>query len=190
MSSDIQAALALGFGYERGGRLVPNPLWNHYRAKDGKWFHLVMVQADRYWPQFCEAVGRAELVKDERYGDILARRENAASLIEELDRVFATKNRDEWAPIFDRHELIWAPVQTILEASRDPQAIALEAFATIPHRSGRDLSYVKSPVEFGATPATIRHGAPELGEHTEEVLLANGYSWEDIATLREKGVLG
>ena len=101
-----------------------------------------------------------------------------------------TRTRDEWAPIFDRHELIWAPVQTVLEASRDPQALALEAYARVPHRSGRDFPYVKSPIEFGATPAAIRHGAPELGEHTEGVLLAHGYSWEDIAALRGKGVLG
>jgi crotonobetainyl-CoA:carnitine CoA-transferase CaiB-like acyl-CoA transferase len=45
-------------------------------------------------------------------------------------------------------------------------------------------------VEFGATPASIRRGAPELGEHTEEVLLAHGYGWDDIAALREKGVFG
>src|SRR5262249_53412453 len=133
---------------------------------------------------------RTELVNDARYADIVKRRENAQALITELDRVFATKSRDEWAPVFDRHELIWAPVQTVLEASRDPQALALEAFAKIPHRSGSDFPYVKSPVEFASTPASIRHGAPELGEHTEEVLLANGYTWEDIAALREKGVLG
>jgi len=49
---------------------------------------------------------------------------------------------------------------------------------------------VKSPVEFSATPASIRHGAPELGEHTEEVLLEMGYGWDDIAKLREDGALG
>jgi crotonobetainyl-CoA:carnitine CoA-transferase CaiB-like acyl-CoA transferase len=190
MASDIETALALGFGYERTGRVMPNPLWNHYRAKDGKWFHLVMVQADRFWPQFCEAIGRTELVKDPRYADIIKRRENSQSLIDELDRMFATRTRDEWTPIFDRYELIWAPVQTVLEASRDPQALALEAYARIPHRSGKEFPYVKSPVEFASTPATIRHGAPELGEHTEEILLANGYSWHDIAVLRDKGVLG
>src|SRR5262249_26466575 len=137
-----------------------------------------------------EAIGRADLRSDARYDGIVKRREHARALIDELDRVFATKTRDEWAPIFDRYDLIWAPVQTVLEAARDPQALALEAYARIPHRSGTDFPYVKSPVEFAATPATIRHGAPELGEHTEEILLASGYSWDDIAALREKGVLG
>ncbi|MGH7819487.1 MAG: CoA transferase, partial [Candidatus Binatia bacterium] len=89
-----------------------------------------------------------------------------------------------------RHDLIWAPVQTIREVVDDPQAAALEAFQTISHRSGEEIRLVKTPVEFGATPAAVRHGAPELGEHTEQVLLEMGYSWEDIASLREKGALG
>jgi len=190
MASDIETALITGFGWVPTGRLVPNPLWNHYQAKDGKWFHLVMIQADRFWPQFCAAIGEPELAKDERYDGIVKRGKRAAELIDRLDRTFATKTRDEWAALFDRHELIWAPVQTLLEASRDPQAIALGMYEKIRHRSGRDISLVKSPVEFGATPAAIHRGAPELGEHTEEVLLEHGYGWDDIARLREKGIFG
>jgi crotonobetainyl-CoA:carnitine CoA-transferase CaiB-like acyl-CoA transferase len=190
MASDIQMALTTGVGYVPTGRVVPNPLWNHYQAKDGKWFHLVMVQADRYWAKFCRAIGDSELAADTRYDDIVKRREHATELVARLDRVFLTKPRDEWAEIFDREEFIWAPVQTVLEASRDPQALALEMYHPIHHRSGRTFSLVKTPVEFGATPASIRRGAPELGEHTEEVLLENGYAWDEIAALREKGVLG
>jgi crotonobetainyl-CoA:carnitine CoA-transferase CaiB-like acyl-CoA transferase len=190
MASDIQIALLLGVGYVPTGRLVPNPLWNHYQAKDGKWFHLVMLQADRYWPKFCPAIGHPELLNDERYAGIRKRAENAASLIELLDRVFAEKTREEWAKVFDEHEFIWAPVQSVLEASCDAQALALGAFEKVQHRTGQEIRLVKSPVEFGATPATIRRTAPELGEHTEEVLLELGYPWEEISSLRDRGVIG
>ncbi len=191
MASDIQIALLLGVGYMPTGRqVVPNPLWNHYQTKDGKWLHLVMLQADRYWARFCAAVGHPELVNDERYSSITARAENAPALIELFDRVLGEKTRDEWAEIFDQNEFIWAPVQSVLEASRDAQALALGAFEKVQHRSGQEIRLVKSPVEFGATPATIRRTAPELGEHTEEVLLELGYGWDDISRLRSRGVIG
>ena len=190
MASDIQTALLTGLGYVPTGRLVPNPLWNHYQAKDEKWFHLVMLQADRYWAKFCEAIGEPELAADERYDGVVKRARHASELIAKFDRIFATKDRAEWAEIFDRYQFIWAPVQTVLEASRDAQALALEAFASVPHRSGQEIRVIKSPVEFSATPPSIRRGAPELGEHTEEVLLEHGYGWEQIAALREKGVFG
>jgi crotonobetainyl-CoA:carnitine CoA-transferase CaiB-like acyl-CoA transferase len=190
MASDIQVALILGVGYVPTGRLVPNPLWNHYEAKDGKWFHLVMPQADRFWARFCEAIGEPALAKNEEYDGTGKRMRHAKELIDKLDRIFATKTRDEWAQLFDRYDLIWGPVQTVLEASRDPQALALEMYQKIQHRSGQEISLVKTPVEFSATPSAIRHGAPELGEHTEEVLLELGYGWDDIAKLRENGALG
>jgi crotonobetainyl-CoA:carnitine CoA-transferase CaiB-like acyl-CoA transferase len=190
MASDIQVCLLTGMGYVPTGRLVPNPLWNHYKASDDKWFHLVMIQADRYWTRFCEAIGRAELAADERYAGILPRARNAAELIRLLDEVFATRTRAEWADVFDRYELVWAPVHRIADVIEDPQAQALEAFQTVSHRSGEKIRLVKTPVEFSATPPAIRHGAPELGEHTEEVLLGLGYSWDDIARLREEGALG
>ena len=53
------------------GRAVPTPLWNHYATRDGKWLQLVMLQADRYWHRFCEAIERP---------DLLAARENSAFL--------------------------------------------------------------------------------------------------------------
>jgi crotonobetainyl-CoA:carnitine CoA-transferase CaiB-like acyl-CoA transferase len=189
MATDIQTCLITGLGPAPTGRLVPNPLWNHYKAKDDKWFHLVMLQADRYWPGFCAAIERPDLENDERYVSVFTRAQNSAELIAVLDDVFASRTLAEWGDAFDRFELVWGPVQSIADVLEDPQARALDAFARVPHRSGEDIEVVRSPVDFGATPATIRHAAPELGEHTEEVLLEHGYTWEDIAALREKGAL-
>ena len=190
MATDVETCLITGFGSPPTGRAVANPLWNHYKAKDGKWFHLVMLQADRYWSRFCEAIGRPDLLNDERYANIMARAGNSLELITLLDELFATKTVPEWGELFDRCDLVWGPVQSIDDVVRDPQARALGAFAKVPHRSGEDIEVLRSPIEFGATPSSIRRAAPELGEHTEEVLLEHGYTWEDIATLREKGAIG
>jgi crotonobetainyl-CoA:carnitine CoA-transferase CaiB-like acyl-CoA transferase len=190
MATDIEVCLLTGMGYSPTGRAVPNPLWNHYKAKDGSWFQLVMLQPDRYWERFCQAIERPELAKDERYDTVFTRAQHSLDLIATFDTIFATKTRAEWGEIFDRHDLVWGPVQSIAEVVNDPQARALEAFAKVPHRTGQDIEVVRTPIEFSATPARIRHAAPELGEHTEEVLLEHGYTWDDIAALKEKGAIG
>jgi crotonobetainyl-CoA:carnitine CoA-transferase CaiB-like acyl-CoA transferase len=191
MATDIQTCLVTGVSPNPpSGRTVPNPLWNHYRAKDGKWFHLVMLQPDRYWTRFCDAIDRPDLATDERYADVVSRVQHAVELIALLDGIFAGRPLAEWAERFNRHELVWGPVQTIDDVVRDPQARALGAFERVPHRSGEEIDLVRTPVEFGATPATIRQTAPELGEHTEAVLLEHGYTWEDIAALKDKGAIG
>lgn len=190
MATDIEVCLVTGMGSAPTGRMVPNPLWNHYKAKDEKWFHLVMLQPDRYWKGFCEAIARPDLVSDERYATVFTRAQHSLEFIALLDSIFATKTRAEWGEIFDRFDLVWGPVQSVAEVVRDPQARALGAFAKVPHRTGQEIEVVRSPIEFGATPASVRHAAPELGEHTEEVLLEHGYTWEDIAALKEKGAIG
>jgi len=190
MATDVQTCLVTGLAPSPTGRAVPNPLWNHYRAKDQRWFHLVMLQPDRYWSGFCAAIERPELETDERYANVFVRAQNSLELIARLDEIFATRTQAEWAERFDQHALVWGPVQSIADVVRDPQARAMDAFATVDHRSGEAIEVLRSPVEFRTTPATIRHAAPELGEHTEEVLLEYGYTWEDIAGLKEKGAIG
>jgi crotonobetainyl-CoA:carnitine CoA-transferase CaiB-like acyl-CoA transferase len=190
LATDIQVCLVTGMAPTPTGRAVPNPLWNHYRAKDGAWFHLVMLQADRYWSRFCQAIEREDLETDERFATIHSRGRHSAALIALLDDIFATRTLAEWAAAFDRFDLVWGPVQTVADVVRDPQARALGAFEKVAHRTGDDVELVRTPVEFGASPARIKHGAPELGEHTEQVLLEIGYTWEQIAALKEKGAIG
>lgn len=190
MATDIEVCLVTGMGAAPVGRAVPNPLWNHYKAKDEKWFHLVMLQPDRYWERFCQAIERPALAKDERYDTVFTRAQHSLELIGLLDTIFATKTRAEWGELFDRYDLVWGPVQSVHEVVGDAQARALGAFAKVPHRTGEEIEVVRSPIEFSATPASIRHAAPELGEHTEEVLLQHGYTWDDIAALKDKGAIG
>lgn len=191
MGTDIETYLVTGMAPPvPAGRNAINPLWNHYRAGDGKWFHLVMLQADRYWPAFCAAIERPDLVADERFATVFTRAQHRLELIELMDSIFVTKPCAEWGDAFDRHGLVWGPVQRIEDVVLDPQARALDAFATVNHRSGAAVEVMRSPVEFGATPATIRRSGPELGEHTEQVLLEHGYTWEDIAALKEQNAVG
>ncbi len=167
-----------------------NAIWNRYRCKDGKWVYFVMPQADRHWPDFCAALGHDEWKDDPRFRDADARKTNSREITTAIADVVATRSLAQWSPVFDRHELIWAPVQTDAEALDDPQANAIGAFVPVDHPSVPGCRVVASPIEFGDHGAAAYAAAPQLGQSTEEVALELGLSWEHIAKLKDSGVLG
>ncbi len=167
-----------------------NPLWNSYRCADGKWIYFVMVQSDRSWGDFVAALEKPQWKDDPRFADFGARRQNSRELTRLIDDAIASRSAGEWAPIFDRHNLIWAPVQTGPEVLQDAQAHAVGAFVEVEHPAIPGCRLVNSPVEFGAGPSRPYTAAPELGGHTEEVALEVGLSWEEIGKLKASGVIG
>ena len=190
LAIDIQAALSIGQENVRvSRRSVPNPIWNSYQTGDRRWIQLVMLVADVYWPKVCRAIGRSDLEKEPRFDSMPKRTENREVLIALLDEVFAEKSLDEWTALLDREGCIWAPAQTIAETINHPQTSAREAFAEIDHPTHGRLELVDTPVKFADARVGARGPAPELGQHTEEVLLEAGYGWDEIATLRDKGVI-
>ena len=191
LASDIQAAITTGYAHTPGGRrAAPNPLFNFYRTKDERWLHLIMLQPDRHWAGFCAAIGRQDLVRDERFANALIRFQHARELTAILDPLFAARTLAEWGDVLDGAGCFWGKVQSVAEVASDPQAEAIGAFAETHLPDGRPLRIVKSPVAFEGTPTTVAGPAPELGQHTEEVLLEAGYTWEDIARLKDAGTLG
>jgi len=166
-----------------------NPLWNSYECKDGKWVYFVMIQSDKHWGDFCAVVEHPEWKDDARFRDFSARRKNSRELTALIDTAIASRSRAEWAPIFDRHKMIWAPVQTEDEVMHDAQAEAVGAFVPIEHPNIPNCRVINSPVEFAGGHQPYHH-APELGAHTEEVALEAGLTWEDIAKLKDAGVIG
>lgn len=187
---DIEAVLYTGSPIPKINRtMMPNPLENDYCTKEGKWLRVAMIQSDRFWPDFCEALEIGHLMKDKRFKDAADREANNSELISLLDRVFATKTCSEWERIFQEHELISATVQDYSEVVNDPQAIENGFFAEIDHPSTKKVRVVATPVNFGKTSSTARVPAPELGQHTEEILLDLDYSWEEITGFKERGII-
>lgn len=190
-ASDLTVGLMTGRSPQSESRTERvNPLWSSYRCAGGRWIYFVMIQSDRHWPDFCRALGQPDWLNDPRFKDSTARAQNCAALTGEIDRTVAARTADEWAPIFDRHNLVWAPVRTDAEVLDDPQAAAIGAFAAVDHPNIPECRVVNSPVEFGDAPRHPHRAAPELGQHTEEVALEMGLSWEEIARLKSSGTLG
>ena len=187
---DMNTTLRLGIPATPMTRTAtPNPLISCYRDRDGRWFWLLGLQGQRHWPDLVRAVERPEWLEDPRFATIRARREHCPELVALLDAIFASRPLAEWGPILDRAGMWWAPVQTTAEVAEDPQAIAAGAFVEVPLAEGGSARMVASPVDFSVTAWSPRTPAPELGQHTEEILLELGYDWAAIAGLKERGAI-
>lgn len=166
-----------------------NPLSCTYRTRDGRFIVLTMLDADRYWADFCTVIGHPELIADPRFVDMPARKTNARACVEFIDAVFAARDYKEWCEVLKKAKGVWAPLQTPLEVHSDPQAVANGYLADVEMANGSQLTLVTSPAQFDEEPPRPTR-APEQGEHTENVLLDMGLSWDDIIRLKESAVIG
>jgi crotonobetainyl-CoA:carnitine CoA-transferase CaiB-like acyl-CoA transferase len=165
-----------------------NPLMLPYRTADGRFVALMVLAPDRHWASLCSLIGRPELAGDPRFADLDARRRHARACVELLDAAFAERTLAEWRTVLGGFAGEWAVVQEPAEVHDDSQVRANGYVAGVDTGRGSTLPMVTSPVEFDGTPGAPTR-APEAGEHTEEVLLALGLGWDDIAALKERDVI-
>jgi crotonobetainyl-CoA:carnitine CoA-transferase CaiB-like acyl-CoA transferase len=188
ISSDVVYSMGLETDVSRIPRNRGNPLAGTYRTKDGRWVVLMMLESDRWWPDFCEHVGRADLADDARYSDAAARSHNADRLTDELRRLFANLTLDGWQTRFATLAGPWSVDQDLLEAAKDPQTEANGYVTSIEYPSGTTVDLVAAPVQFdGDRP--VLSAAPEHGADTEHILLEMGDDWDTILRYKDAGVI-
>jgi formyl-CoA transferase len=166
----------------RGHAYLPT-IWRTFQTADG-WAVIGGVGDDR-WPDFCKAVGMPELEHDERFANGLSRAINLDALYALLDDKFTTKTTADWIAVLEAHDMICAPAQDYEALIEDPQALANGYILDVDHPTNGPMQVVGFPWVFSETPARAAPAAPELGQHTEEILLDLGYTWDDITSLRE-----
>ena len=165
-----------------------NPAFNSYADSQGRWFWLLGLQGDRHWPDLMRAVGREDLIAAPGYANLRERMAKREEIVVMLDGIFAGEPLSHWGPVFDREDVWWAPVQTTDELLSDPQAVANGVFIDAPVPEGT-AKVVATPIDFSASPWAPARPCPELGQHTEEVLLELGYDWDRIIELKEAAVI-
>jgi crotonobetainyl-CoA:carnitine CoA-transferase CaiB-like acyl-CoA transferase len=165
----------------------PNPMYNSYKAKD-RWMMMVHPNQE-YWTPFCKAIGKEEWINDPCYDTMEKRDVHAEEIIKELDKLFVKKTWAEWEEIFKEYDLIVSGNHTIPEILEDEQSRVNNFFTKIEHPIMGEARLLNSPLQFSEAPAKITSVAPQLGAHTEEVLLAAGYTWEDLEELKEQKVI-
>ena len=186
-----QTAICLATGISPGAMGSAHPLNAPYQAHptaDG-WIN-VGAANQKNWEKFCDDVIAApELKADPRFKDNAARMANIAALAAILDEKFRTRTTAEWMTALERAGVPAGPVLSIAEMHADPQAVARDMVPTVTHSSVGDVKTIGIPVKFSGTPASVRRGAPLLGEHTREVLQSLGYSASDIDRLIDSGAV-
>lgn len=164
------------------------PLYNIYKCKGDRWLCLGILQDKDYAP-LCKAIGREDLITDPRFMSLSKRSANCIELIKILDEILATRTYEEWEPKLREADIPFSRVNNFIDLVSDPQVIANDYLIKWDHPVMGPINYPGFPVQFSETPLTLRMPAPEVGQHTEEILIdVLEYSWEEIEKLRSEGV--
>lgn len=183
----VQAALC-------GDKVAPQPpreeavnaLRVHYRCRDGRWLLLSIASDEWRWDKFKACLADPEL-DDPRFATVQSREQHARALVAVLDRIFATRNLAEWRLVLDEAGLIFGIVAETHDVEHDEQALAAGHLVRF---SDADFLTVNSPIEIRGQEKVPPRLAPQLGEHSEQVLRDAGYGAAEIAALRDAGVIG
>jgi crotonobetainyl-CoA:carnitine CoA-transferase CaiB-like acyl-CoA transferase len=167
---------------------MPNPVVSIYKTRDGRFIAFVLLQADRFWADFCARVGRPDLIDDARYADAMVRFQNRQDCIAELRKAFGSEDLAHWEKAFAGFDGVWDVMRTAHEIHSDPQAIANGYLPRTTDANANDFALAASPVQFDETPLDLTR-APGHGEHTDALLAELGYRDDEIVDFKVKSVV-
>ena len=141
------------------------------------------------WEQLCRAIGREDLMDDDKFRnpwDRKAREEELAALLEET---FSTEDTEHWLRLLDDAGVVAGPIYNMEQVYHDPQVLAREMLVDFEDPELGTIRNIGVPVKMSITPGSIRRRAPAIGEHSAEILLERGFSQEEVDVLLEEGTI-
>jgi crotonobetainyl-CoA:carnitine CoA-transferase CaiB-like acyl-CoA transferase len=187
-SVSIQAALSGASFYGLHDRKHPaNAALNVYRASDGTWFVLV-VAPDRL-AAVTKAIGRSDLLTDPRFSDPAKVTANMPELTAILDETFSARPMEHWNEVLSGVNVTFGAVRGPQEVINDPQLAANDIVVPLEGAGGKLTSTISSPIQLHGVTKVPARRAPNLGEHTEQILSDLGFDADGIEDLRASGAV-
>jgi len=185
-----QSAIAGATGQSPGPLGSAHPLTAPYQAfktKD-KWI-TVGASNQNTWLMLLKAINRQDLQENEKFSSNLNRKKNINQLVDILSSELIKKTADEWLKIFDNNGLPCGPINSITEMFEDPQTIHREMIIEVDNKKAGKSKAIGMPIKFSKSKTEKSKGAPNLGEHTREIMLSFGYKHEEIEDFYNRKVI-
>ena len=141
------------------------------------------------WEHMCHAIGREELLADSRFATNGDRKKHESQLANLLEETFSRNTTQHWMEVLEAEGVPCGPINNLAQMYSDPQVRSREMLVELEDPELGTLKNIGIPVKLSRTPGRIRRRAPDLGEHTQEVLLEAGYTTDEVSRLLESGVV-
>jgi crotonobetainyl-CoA:carnitine CoA-transferase CaiB-like acyl-CoA transferase len=158
-----------------------------YKTADG--YLNVAASGEGMWQRLCKTLEREELLQEAAFRNNEQRARNRAQLNAALNESFQRKSSAQWVEALNAAGVPCGPIYSIDQVFADPQVEHLGVAAPVEHPKLGRFAVLNQAVKLSRTPAAVASPTPEPGQHTEEILRELDYRQEDIARLRERGVI-
>ncbi len=185
-----QSAIAGATGESPGPLGSAHPLTAPYQAfktKD-KWI-TVGASNQNTWLMLLKAIDRLDLQENEMFSSNFNRKKNITKLVDILNSELIKKTSDEWLKIFDDHGLPCGPINSINEMFLDPQTIEREMIIEVDNNKAGKSKAIGMPIKFSKSKTEKSKGAPNLGEHTKEIMKIFDYNDDQINDFYNRNVI-
>jgi formyl-CoA transferase len=169
---------------------TPNAIGNSYQTRDGRWLNLAVLNEERQIGALLQALGLPDLEQDPRFATVALRRSNHLALIPLLDEVFAARDLREWCRRLDAAGITYGVIGTMDDLVSDEQMRIAGAVVPLGQQGGAaQEETVGSPIHLQGIAKVPAGPAPQVGEHSSQVLREHGFSEQEIAQLRALGAV-
>ncbi len=176
---------------------IPQPLgtrhasftpFESFETQDG--YVVLAIGNDELWAKFCNAVGQRQLIDDGRFKTNALRTEHYDELRPILTNIMKERSTSQWIADMEEVGVPCGPINTVDKVIEEPQIRAREMIVEVEHATAGKIQMAGIPIKLSATPGRVDAPAPDLGEHTDEVLAELlGLSGEEIGGLRMEKVI-